>query len=126
MQMIIQARWVNESPFLCLPHVENYMIYLFKKKKIVCLPQLWELCQGQCEPLASTLRPEMEENLIDGVFETLQKLPMLSVDMTIREEDKPPFLVAKQVGKLFVIDFTYGTLFKAKYYKSASRGRKTF
>ena len=98
MQMVIQGRWANESSFLCLPHVENEMIYLFRNKKLFCIPQLWDLTQGQCEPLAKILRQEMDENLIDGVFEVLQRLPMLSIDMTLKVEDRPPFLISKQSG----------------------------
>ena len=95
MQMIIQARWVNESPLLILPHMEPHMLYLFKKKRIEAIPELWVLCQRKVEPLASILRPEMDESLIDGVYETLHKLPMLNVDLSLSIGDKDPFLVPK-------------------------------
>ena len=99
--MIIQARWVNESPLLILPHMEPHMLYLFKKKRIEAIPELWVLCQRKVEPLASILRPEMDESLIDGVYETLHKLPMLNVDLSLSIGDKDPFLVPKSKWLFF-------------------------
>lgn len=100
MQMVVQGRWANQSSFLCLPHVEEHMIYLFKNRNLHCLPQLWELTKNkQCEPLAKILRPEMDESLIDYVFEILNKLPQISVDINLVVGDKPPFLIRKNPGK---------------------------
>jgi activating signal cointegrator complex subunit 3 len=93
MQMIIQARWTNESSILILPHVEPHMMYLFKAKMLTCIPELWQLCRGKCEPLAKILRPEMDESLIDDVFEALKRLPQLRVDLRLAFSDKPPLLL---------------------------------
>ena len=102
MQMVIQGRWVTESPILILPHLEPHMLYLFKKKKLQSIPELWNLCQGQCEPLASILRPELDESLIDATYEALYRLPMLKVDMKLAVPgDKPQILLPKHSGKYF-------------------------
>lgn len=98
MQMVVQGRWVNESPFLVLPHIEPHMLYAFRKKGLHAIPQLWDLCQKQCEPLAKILRPEMDENMIDVVFEALQKLPKLHVELSIAFGDRPPFALPKRSG----------------------------
>ena len=91
MQMVLQGRWTTDSPFLVLPHMESHMLYLFRKRGLHAIPQLWDLCRGQFEPLAKILRPEMDENMITSVFEALQKLPILHVELNIALGDRPPF-----------------------------------
>ena len=34
MQMVVQARWIHDSPFLMLPRVEHHMLHLFRKRKL--------------------------------------------------------------------------------------------
>ena len=34
MQMVVQARWIHDSPFLMLPRVEPHMLHLFRKRKL--------------------------------------------------------------------------------------------
>ena len=93
-------RWVTDSPFLVLPHIEPHMLYLFRKKGLHAIPQLWDLCQNQSiEPLAKILRPEMDENMIDSVFEALQRLPKLHVELNLALGDRPPFALPKRSGK---------------------------
>ena len=98
MQMVVQGRWVTDSPFLVLPHVEPHMLYAFRKKGLHAISQLWDLCHNKCEPLAKILRPEMDENMIDSVFEALQKLPKLHVELNIALGDRPPFALPKRAG----------------------------
>ena len=49
LQMVIQARWINESSLLCLPHVEPYMVRVLEtasKNSVECLPELIAYCEG--------------------------------------------------------------------------------
>ena len=49
LQMIVQGCWHNQSSLLTLPHLEKFMLYLFKKPKfnIDCLPVLMDFCDGK-------------------------------------------------------------------------------
>ena len=80
MQQVLQGRWVTDSPFLVLPHIEPHMLYLFRKKGLHAIPQIWDLCQNQSiEPLAKILRPEMDENMIDSDRAIYRKYKMVVV-----------------------------------------------
>ena len=48
LQMIVQGCWHNQSSILTLPHLEKFMMYLFKRQKlnIDCLPELIDYCDG--------------------------------------------------------------------------------
>ena len=96
MQMVIQARWIHDSPLLMLPRVEPHMLYLFRKRKLEVIPQLWSLCQRKVEPLASILRPEMDESHIDGVFEAVHKFPNLAVQISLTIGEDAPVEVPKR------------------------------
>lgn len=97
MQMVLQARWSSQSTFLCLPHIEEHMLYVFRQKNLACIPQLWNLIdKGQSEPLAKILRAELEENQIDPLLEALNKLPKLQVDLSLAVDSNPPFLLRKR------------------------------
>ena len=75
------------------------MLYLFKKTSTI--PQLWQLCNRKVEPLARILRPEMDESLIDGVYEALHKLPMLTVQMSLAVGENPPSSISKNSSSRF-------------------------
>lgn len=54
LQMIVQGSWHNQSSLLTLPHLEHFMMYLFKKPKqfqIDCLPVLMDFCEGKCKTI---------------------------------------------------------------------------
>jgi activating signal cointegrator complex subunit 3 len=69
MQMVIQARWVHDSPFLTLPHLEAHHTYLFMKKgsPVQTLPGLQSLCCKHYKVLADILRSDLEEGEIEQV-----------------------------------------------------------
>ena len=74
MQMVIQARWVNDSPLLTLPHIERHHMYLFMKKShgdkgknLKSLPGLRNECYRNYSLLADILRPELDEGEIEQV-----------------------------------------------------------
>jgi len=69
MQMVIQARWVQDSPLLTLPHLEAHHLYLFMKKGslLQTLPGLQSLCCKHYIALADILRAELDEGEIEQV-----------------------------------------------------------
>jgi activating signal cointegrator complex subunit 3 len=50
LQMIVQGCWHNQSSLLTLPHLERFMLYVFKtpKQSFDCLPTLIDACAGDC------------------------------------------------------------------------------
>ena len=94
---------MNDNPLLCLPHMESHMLYLFQKKNINCIPQLWEMCSTQCEPLAKILRSEMDENEIEEVFEALNRLPKLSLNVSLALGEDKPILKLPYESKFFLM-----------------------
>jgi activating signal cointegrator complex subunit 3 len=69
MQMVIQARWVQDSSLLTLPHLEAHHMYLFMKKSrnLQTLPGLRSVSCQQYEALANVLRAELDEGEIEQV-----------------------------------------------------------
>ena len=69
MQMVIQARWVQDSPLLTLPHLEAHHMYLFMKKGTLLqtLPGLRCACCKHYTVLADILRAELDEGEIEQV-----------------------------------------------------------
>jgi activating signal cointegrator complex subunit 3 len=69
LQMVIQARWVQDSPLLTLPHLEAHHMYLFKKKGslLQTLPGLGCACRKSYQVLADILRAELDEREIEQV-----------------------------------------------------------
>ena len=88
LQMIVQGKWVNQPSLLCLPHVEVNTLHAFAKapKPIESIPELVAFVKGKYETLASLLRSEMDESEIEDVFGVLQKLPLLSVELSLKED----------------------------------------
>ena len=50
LQMIVQGSWHDQPSLLTLPHLDESMLYLFKRPKegkIDCLPVLMDICEGK-------------------------------------------------------------------------------
>uniref|UniRef100_A0A2Z5TZE8 U5 small nuclear ribonucleoprotein 200 kDa helicase n=1 Tax=Reticulitermes speratus TaxID=60591 RepID=A0A2Z5TZE8_9NEOP len=86
MQMVIQARWVQDSPLLTLPHMEAHHMYLFKKKGslLQTLPGIRSVCCKHYTVLADILRAELDEGEIEQVHRVLCNMPVLNVNISIR------------------------------------------
>ena len=86
--VIVKGKWVNQPSLLCLPHVEVNTLHAFAKapKPIESIPELVAFVKGKYETLASLLRSEMDESEIEDVFGVLQKLPLLSVELSLSED----------------------------------------
>ncbi|XP_076373679.1 activating signal cointegrator 1 complex subunit obelus isoform X2 [Tachypleus tridentatus] len=94
LQMVIQACWLTDSTLLSLPQIECYHLHYFRQNKnqnnmqnrssFVSLPELMAVVNGKYESLAGMLRPNLNENKIEQVFQTLIQLPVLHVTMKIK------------------------------------------
>ena len=85
------------------------MLYLFQKKNINSIPQLWDMCSTQCEPLAKILRAEMDENQIEDVFTALNRLPKLSLNVSLALGEDKPILKLPYEGKFFLMSKEHRT-----------------
>lgn len=66
MQMVIQARWLTDSPLTTLPHIEPHNLHVFKgHHELATLPGLMQCTYKQ---LASILIPELDEGQVDQVL----------------------------------------------------------
>ena len=86
LQMVVQARWVSDSSLLCLPYFEPYIarkLEVATKQTVECLPELIAYCQGNYEKLSRHLRQDLEESAIEEVFQVLERLPQLSVRVSL-------------------------------------------
>lgn len=65
MQTIVQARWLQDSPLLTLPHLEAQHLHLFKNtNELSTLPGLMKVSYNQ---LGKILRSEFDEGQIEQV-----------------------------------------------------------
>ncbi|XP_075226483.1 activating signal cointegrator 1 complex subunit obelus isoform X4 [Lycorma delicatula] len=92
MQMIIQGRWLTDSPLTTLPHIEPHNLYVFKgHHELATLPGLMQCTYKQ---LASILTPELDEGQVDQIYKVIRELPDLKLEFFVRgcwegeEEDK--------------------------------------
>lgn len=91
MQSVIQARWFDESEFMTLPFVNNANIHLFylnfdvpEQYLQLNLPLLQEITRNDYEILARPLRSVLEEFEIEQMYNVLQSLPEISVNVMIQ------------------------------------------
>ncbi|XP_015598741.1 activating signal cointegrator 1 complex subunit 3 [Cephus cinctus] len=83
LQMIIQARWVDESALITLPHVEKDHLHLFSSLP-KNLPTLCSVTHNNYERLAKALRSEFTEREIQQVHKVIKELPVICVDLTLQ------------------------------------------
>lgn len=82
MQMVVQARWLKDSPLITLPHIEPQHIYLFRThKEYTTLPGLMNASYSE---LANILRTELDEGQIEQIHKVLASLPVIQVELSVR------------------------------------------
>ncbi|XP_014260585.1 activating signal cointegrator 1 complex subunit 3 [Cimex lectularius] len=104
MQMIMQGRWLTDSPFTTLPGVEPYMApSLHAKPKLSILPQAVIAANKGYAHVAPLFMPEMDEGQIERVYNTLKLLPILNVGLSLNgnsEEKSEIRRVSKEALKV--------------------------
>ncbi|XP_073996642.1 activating signal cointegrator 1 complex subunit obelus isoform X2 [Rhodnius prolixus] len=78
MQMIMQGRWLTDSPFTTLPHVEPYMA-LALHNKMYTLPKTMHAARKGYSAIANLFLPELDEGQIEQIYQVLKSLPILKV-----------------------------------------------
>ena len=85
MRLSLQLNWLNPFPNWSLTQevlTHYYTVYLFSASTILLILKL----AGKYETLATLLRNELEESEIEDVFGVMKKVPMLSVEISLRED----------------------------------------
>uniref|UniRef100_A0A7S1KV15 RNA helicase n=1 Tax=Percolomonas cosmopolitus TaxID=63605 RepID=A0A7S1KV15_9EUKA len=76
-QMIMQARWLNDSPLLSLPHINDKMVRKLHNMDIRALPQLMHMDDSTLyRALNSALH---RKNAVDDTKKIVQKLPKIAM-----------------------------------------------
>jgi len=72
-QMIVQARWIDESAIITLPHIRKEDLHLFSSLSLV-LPMLCSITNDNYSRLAKILCEEYQENQMHEVIEFINKI----------------------------------------------------
>ena len=83
LQMCVQARWDTDTGLLTLPHTQHASLYVFTNAGISSLPQLQDRVGGKYEILARLMRQEFDEPEIEDVWDALQRMPVLKVEVEV-------------------------------------------
>ncbi|GFO03586.1 activating signal cointegrator 1 complex subunit 3-like [Plakobranchus ocellatus] len=97
LQMVIQARWADQSSLLTLPHVQQHHLYLFRphgagarpkgfpglRGPVETLPELVEICGGRREVLDTLLGSELDQGCREQIFQVLVELPLVEVSVEV-------------------------------------------
>ncbi|KAL7288666.1 hypothetical protein TKK_0017394 [Trichogramma kaykai] len=83
LQMVLQARWVEESALLTLPNVEKEHLYLFDKFP-KCLPLFCSNLAKNSRYFYETFLKEFIETQVNKIQEVAKEMPILCVDLCIQ------------------------------------------
>ncbi|KAK9503226.1 hypothetical protein O3M35_011843 [Rhynocoris fuscipes] len=81
MQMIMQGRWLTDSPFTTLPHIEPYMAISLHKKALNTLPKVVHAAKKGYSAIANHFLPELDEGQIEQIYQVLKSMPILKVSV---------------------------------------------
>lgn len=87
MQMLIQGRWLTDSPLTTLPFVEPYMAGTLHAKSKGNLPAAVHAATSGYSNVANIFSPELDEGQIDQVYRVLKSLPILRVNFRVSGEN---------------------------------------
>ncbi|XP_016378084.1 activating signal cointegrator 1 complex subunit 3-like, partial [Sinocyclocheilus rhinocerous] len=96
-QMIIQARWLQDSSLLTLPHIQKQDLYVFRRwsakgarggggyqSPIEGLPELMAACDGKEDNFTSMVKEVLQPNQISQAWAFLSHLPVVEVRMSVK------------------------------------------
>ncbi|XP_012272228.1 activating signal cointegrator 1 complex subunit 3 [Orussus abietinus] len=83
LQMIIQARWIDEPAVLTLPYIEKEHLYLFSSLP-KCLPQLCAKTFDDYNRLANVLLKKFTDNQVQQIHRVIKDMPIISIKLTLR------------------------------------------
>ncbi|XP_011865347.1 PREDICTED: activating signal cointegrator 1 complex subunit 3 [Vollenhovia emeryi] len=83
LQMIVQARWIDESAITTLPHIRKEDLHLFSSLSMA-LPMLCSITCDNYNKLAKILRrAEYRIDQIKEIHQVIKNMPIISVDLTL-------------------------------------------
>ncbi|XP_066593278.1 activating signal cointegrator 1 complex subunit 3 isoform X2 [Prorops nasuta] len=83
LQMIIQARWIDEPAITTLPFVNREHVRLFTDFA-PALPLLHAVTFNNFEKLLNLFETELREEQIKQIYQVIKELPILNVDLTLQ------------------------------------------
>lgn len=81
-QMIVQARWMDESAITTLPHIKKQDLHLFSSLSMA-LPVLCFNTRDNYKKLAKILCRDYLEEQIREIHEVIRDMPIISVDLML-------------------------------------------
>ncbi|XP_015183023.1 PREDICTED: activating signal cointegrator 1 complex subunit 3 isoform X2 [Polistes dominula] len=82
LQMVIQARWIDEPAVITLPHINKEHLPLFSSLPAP-LPVLCATTINNYNRLAKALNKEFHEEQIHQIHQVIKQMPMLCIDLTL-------------------------------------------
>ncbi|XP_014597737.1 PREDICTED: activating signal cointegrator 1 complex subunit 3 [Polistes canadensis] len=82
LQMVIQARWIDEPAVITLPHINKEHLPLFSSLPAP-LPVLCAITINNYNRLAKALNKEFHEEQIHQIHQVIKQMPMLCIDLTL-------------------------------------------
>ncbi|KAI4494071.1 hypothetical protein M0802_009225 [Mischocyttarus mexicanus] len=82
LQMVIQARWIDEPAVITLPHINKEHLPLFSSLPAP-LPVLCATTINNYNRLAKALNKEFHEEQIHQIHQVIKQMPMLYIDLTL-------------------------------------------
>ncbi|KAM4772205.1 activating signal cointegrator 1 complex subunit 3 [Rhinophrynus dorsalis] len=97
-QMVIQARWIDDSCLLTIPNIEKHHLYLFSKWSqgkrksisgdftgpIECLPELIAVCEGREDVFTSMMGRELQVMHVSQAWNFVSNLPVIDISLSIK------------------------------------------
>lgn len=85
-QMVVQGRWLHDCTLLTLPCVDTALLSLFRinGRSLECLPELLDAVRGDRKVLNTMLGDALSPGEITEIFDTLGRLPQISVKIKVR------------------------------------------
>ncbi|XP_017877585.1 activating signal cointegrator 1 complex subunit 3 [Ceratina calcarata] len=87
LQMIIQARWIHESPLITLPHVNSEHLPLFESLSLY-LPKLCSIIPNKYNMFTKILGKEFREEEIHQMHMVLKEMPVLCLELHVESYDE--------------------------------------
>ncbi|CAL7941276.1 unnamed protein product [Xylocopa violacea] len=87
LQMIIQARWIDESAITTLPHINSEHLQLFSNFSPY-LPKLCFIMYNKYSLFRSVLGKEFQEEEMYQIHQVMKEMPILCIDLSLENIDE--------------------------------------
>ncbi|XP_051173908.1 activating signal cointegrator 1 complex subunit 3 [Leptopilina boulardi] len=87
MQMVIQARWIDEPAVLTLPHINREHLFLFSSIP-KCLPELCAKMYDNYSQFSNIFLKEFPEREVYEIHQVMRQMPILCLELSLTESDE--------------------------------------